>query len=689
MNRRICVMQDDIKDCGISCLLTIIRYYHGDIPKEYLREMTKTTREGVSAYYLIKTAQELGFSTKALKGDINLLKKDDFPIIAHTIIQNSYQHFVVVYEVTDKIVVIADPSKGVRKLTINEWNNISTNKYFIFKPIKRIPKFNNDKTIINILFSFIKEYQSSFIIIIMLSLIFTILNIITSYNFKLLIDNLNYNNKNNLRLMLFILISFGFIKNLANLFRNKLLNYINSILDKTLVNDTYSHIMHLPYLYYKTRTCGDIVTRINDIANIKDFIGKIFLTLFVDLILIIFVLIMLFTINIRLTKFVIFISIIYSIIIILYNRKISYNVGKSYTETSIVNSYLVETISAIDTIKGLNMEDKVCNKLNSKYGNLIGINKKIGNILCNLEFYKDLVYYIGHLIILYLGITLFIDNKLDITTLFIYISLFNYYLEPIRNIMDFSFSFKTSLLSIKRVMELYSIERENFKISEKNIRNNLQGFIKFENVSYSYNGINNILENINFEIKDKSKVLICGNSGNGKSTLMKLLMKYFNDYEGKIYLDNRELRDYSLSDIRKRICYVSQNEILFTDSLYNNIVLNREITYDDFLMVCDKMKVLEIIDKLPLKENSLIEENGFNLSGGERQRIILARTLLKNADIYIFDEALNAIDIDKERIILKNIFGFLKDKTVIVISHRFNNEDLFDKKYELGDCYEY
>jgi len=134
------------------------------------------------------------------------------------------------------------------------------------------------------------------------------------------------------------------------------------------------------------------------------------------------------------------------------------------------------------------------------------------------------------------------------------------------------------------------------------------------------------------------------------------------DYEGKIYIDNRELSNYELKDIRERICYVSQNEILFTDTVYNNILLDRDIAYDDVLEVSKLMQVNEFVEQLPLKYDSLIEENGFNLSGGERQRIMLARTILKKADIYIFDEALNAIDIKRERIILKNIFKILKNK---------------------------
>jgi ATP-binding cassette subfamily B protein len=143
-------------------------------------------------------------------------------------------------------------------------------------------------------------------------------------------------------------------------------------------------------------------------------------------------------------------------------------------------------------------------------------------------------------------------------------------------------------------------------------------------------------------------------------------------------------------ELRNSICYISQTETLFTDSIYNNIVLNRDISYDEFL----KVNKLTIVDEIVNKNNTgydfLLEENGFNLSGGERQRIILARALLKKSDLYIIDEGLNQLDVSKERKILKNLFNEYKDKTIIVISHRFNNVDLFNKKYKLenGCLYE-
>ena len=124
-------------------------------------------------------------------------------------------------------------------------------------------------------------------------------------------------------------------------------------------------------------------------------------------------------------------------------------------------------------------------------------------------------------------------------------------------------------------------------------------------------------------------------------------------------------------------------DLVFNDTIYNNITLGKEINYKDFLKISNLTLVSEMVEEKKIDYNYLLEENGFNLSGGERQRIILARALLKESDIYIFDESLNAIDIEKEKTILKNIFKLLKKKTIIVISHRFNNNDLFDKKIEI------
>lgn len=682
MRDKIVVMQDDLKDCGVSSLLSIIRYYGGDATKEYLREITKTSKDGVSAYYLIIAARELGFDSYGVNGNLIDIKKEYLPVIAHVVINKSYQHFVVIYKIDfhKKMLVIMDPSYGLKKVSFDEWQDISTNNYLFFKPKKKIPKLVNKKTIREIISPFLNKYRYLLLVIILLSIIYTIINIITSYNFKLLLDEINIETISNIRKVFYILIIFIVIKKLTNLFRNNLVNYLNHQLDKTLFNDIYSHIINLPYLYYKNRTTGDIITRLNDLSNVKELISHLFITIFIDVILLIFILIILFQINISLTITAIITMFIYLMIMLINNQLVYKKIKNSYKHASNVNSYVIESIEMVDTIKSLSLQNKVCYDVEQKYSRLNDNNYSLTRIINIEEFFKNLVFHIGSLIIIYLGVLQVKEDNLLITSLITYMNLLGYFTEPIKNIIDLNLVYKNARESLRRILELYQVPCEEINYNKKYHLDKLKGNIIVNNLSYSYNGINKVIDNVSFEIKAGEKVLIYGSSGSGKSTIMKLLVKYLQGYQGEIRLDGYNLQSLDLYDIRTKICYVSQKENLFTDSIYNNIVLDREISYETFMDITKLTYVEELVSSKNLNYHYLLEENGFNLSGGERQKIILARTLLQDADIYIFDEALNAIDVNKERIILENIFNLYKDKTIIVVSHRFNNNDLFDKK---------
>ena len=171
---------------------------------------------------------------------------------------------------------------------------------------------------------------------------------------------------------------------------------------------------------------------------------------------------------------------------------------------------------------------------------------------------------------------------------------------------------------------------------------------------------------------------------------MKLLMRYIEVDFGKININNIDINHYHLDILRKNITYISQQEFLFTDTILNNITLREDISHEEFLNAIKMTLVDEIINNEQLSYDKLIEENGFNFSGGERQRIILARSILKKSNIFIFDEALSQIDVERERKILKNLFKYFDNKIIIVISHRFNNKDLFDRCFRIkeGHLYE-
>ena len=243
-------------------------------------------------------------------------------------------------------------------------------------------------------------------------------------------------------------------------------------------------------------------------------------------------------------------------------------------------------------------------------------------------------------------------------------------------------------ISLCRIEELFMINSDNFKNNYFYLPYKLDGDIVYNNLTYKV-GSKKLLDNVSLTIKKGEKILLCGESGSGKSTLVKMLLRYIEVPYGVLNISKIDINHYHLENIRANITYVTSNEYLFNDTIKNNIMLYKEYPEEEFLNACNMCLVNDIV-KDEKKYNMLIEENGFNISNGERQRIILARSILRKSNIYIFDEAFAGIDITKEKKILKNIFEYLNDKTVIVISHRFNNKKEFDRilKLDRGKIYE-
>ena len=657
---------------------------------EYLRSLTNTTKKGTNAFNLTSCAKELGFSTKVVEGNILLIEKEILPCIAHVIIDSKYMHFIVIHEICKKHIVVADPSSGIKKLSYDEFNKISTNKFIFLKPYKTIPIIKNEKEFLKLCINILKDYKNVFTSIIIFSFIYTLMNIATSYSFQFIIEeSISILSKRNLIFIGAIVIFMTFFKNIMHYYRIKLFNFISIKIDMILMNNTIRHIISLPYQYYKSKTTGDILSRVTDLSNIKNNISNFFLYIFVDCFLALFVLFFLIKINLNMTILSCIILVLYIIIVKVFNAILEDKIMSSRQAVSQVNSTIVESLESVDTIKGLNVERIFKDRFKRIYEKYLKINHSFNNLYNVEDLIKNIIDGIGINIIIFIGASYVLKNKMTIGELITYNALIIYFFEPLKNVIDSTISIKEFKISIKRIIDIYSIKEEKLIVDNKYVEKLVKGDIVIRNLSYSYNGQNKILNGINMEIKESKKVLISGESGSGKSTLMKIIMKYYSVDNNVVEINNKDLNDYNLLEIRRDICYISQSEKLLTDTVYNNIVLDRKVDYDDFLKVAKLFRIDEIVKDNILKYNMLLEENGFNISGGERQKIILARGVLKKSNIYILDESFSQIDINSERIILKELFDILKDKTVIVISHRFNNNDLFDATYTVKEGYLY
>lgn len=616
--------QIGLKDCGVASLKMIIKYYGGDYPIENLRMLTNTSKSGTSAYDLIEGAKKIGLDSAGYEVKLEDIDSKILPVIAYTVIDKIYQHYVVIYEINYKKqeLIIGDPATKLKKIKMEDFKKIYQNIIISFSPLKNLPVLKEQPIIRNQIKLILSNNKKIIFSILILSIIITLLTTIITLSIKILLDNINIT-------FYPIIILIAITKYILELINNKFILKLQFKINQSLYQKIFEKIIFLPYQYYRNRTTGEILSKITNIEKVSNFIINTFSNLIINLLIIIFSFILMYIINIKMLFIILILTFFICITTFIYKEKRTSYLTQAISNKSIIDSYLYETISGFETVKGLNIEECVINKINEKNDNFLKTKNKYSLISIKEYGLQNLIYIIGNILFILIGTKFIKDGIMRISDFVLFFSLYNNFSEPFINIIDHLHDFKDIKISIKCIEDLFI---PNTSI-EKNV------------VSYHKNTI------------------ILGPSGVGKSTLLKKIKGY--------YSSNNE-----------DIVYISQNEILFTDTIYNNILIANK-NKEDLDKVIDICELKSVIEMRKLKGNSLIEENGYNLSGGEKQRIILARSIIKNPKMLLIDEGLSEVNIDLERKILKNIMDNYKDMIIVFVSHRKENMDLFDEVINL------
>lgn len=658
------IKQEGLRDCGVCCLFNIIRYYGGYINIEKLRQMTQTNENGTSIYNLVKAANELGFNSKAYRCGINDFHSLTFPIIAF-IKLNEFNHFVIVKSIGIDKINVFDPIRGDKVYEIddflNEWQNI------IITFDKNSELVKERDYYVNYLLCLIKDNKNLMIFLLSLSFICVCFGFIITIFLKNLFD------KNILLSSFFVFLFFLIIKTFFEYIKSKVSLYLNNKIDLSLSYKIYDKIYSLPISYHHNRPAGDIASRINDLYSVEEFINTFTVSSIIDAFFIIIVLFVCLFIRFRIFFILLLITFLYLFTYYLFRGKHDIYLNSVKEKGANLNSSFIENILGIDTINNLNIQERIISKQkNIKLSYLNSYNKFISFISLQ-SLVLNLIESSGTIIIMLSGYKLLNNKIITIGELSMIYSMFILYFSSIKNLIILDKSFIESNISFKRIHTLLNIDNKK----EEGVIIKKINSIVFENISYSYNETK-VLNNINLEINKGDFLLVEGRSGRGKSTIFKLLNKELELKEGNILINNKDIKNIKSNSIKNNICYVSQNEYLFNDSIKNNIVMYKNVKKKEL----DKVLRITMLDKV-LKDRNIsldyiLEENGHNLSGGERQKVLLARTLLRNTDFIILDETMNEIDIESERRIIENIKTEY-DKTLVLISHRKSNNDLFNK----------
>lgn len=662
------VIQEEKSDCGVSCLLSIIKYYGGDESLENLRISSLTTDEGVSAYNLIECAKQYGFDCIGIKE--KNIDKLNLPCIAHLKINNTLSHFVVIYDRNASSVIIMDPAVGLIKEGKSIFESKFTGVVISLYPKEKLMKKKIKNILWQNIFKELKKSKWSLILIIILNLIFVLLSIVYSNYIQLL------NTTNPKSVILFIIIII--ILKLIEYEIAKISVQLDAKVGKSITSNFFDYIFSLPLRILHLKNSGEIVKRVCELDEVKSMISNTFIQAVLSSIYIFNMLFAISIINLKLC-FIIFVFCLLVIIFCIKKyKKLKFTFNNYIYESTKYNVLLQDTISSISSIKHMNQEQSYSEKLSDAYNEFITSYKTANITLSKIDLMKNIM--LGIMEFLVISVMLFGISKGNyfIQDILIIQLLLNFLLTSFNSMLGVLPTFILESKIVRKVNEFYNINVENN--GGDNFEN---GDIKFSNVTFSYNNYENTIEKITFEIEKGSHVTLNGVSGSGKSTLMRLLNREYDDYSGKIMIGSKEIRNIEKHDYAEHIIYSSQNEEFINGTIKENILFERKIPDEDFNKIINICLLDKVIKKYPLGFDTYISSQINPLSGGEKNLVILARTLIEHKDIYILDEVLSELNCEKEIEVLKNIDRNIKS-TIIYISHKKSNifKEVFNVRKE-------
>lgn len=691
-----CIKQHDITDCGAACLATISKQNGYKISISKIREVAGTDRQGTNAYGMIQAAEQLGFSAKGVKGNAEAFFSEfPLPCIAHVVVDGGLMHYVVIHKITKKQVIIADPAKGIMKLTPEEFFGVTKEKgkppkyqwtgiLILLVKNETFRKGDETQGIFERFIHLLIPQRRLLTHILVASLLYTILGILGAFYFQELVDEVLPDSMlQTLHTLSIGVILLNIFRILLSAFRSHLLLYLSQKLDIALLLGYYRHVLALPMNFFGTRKVGEIISRFNDASKVRDAISGATLTIMIDTLMAVAGAIILYMQNATMFGISFLMVVLYGIIVITFNNRYKVLNQKQMENNAQLTSYLVESLNGIQTVKAYNAERKANQETESRFVKLLKSVFSLcllGNVQSSL---KTTIELIGGVVILWVGGVNVINGNLTMGQLITFNSLLVYFLDPVKNLINLQPQMQTAVVAAERLGEILDLEAEKGENEHRKMMpNSLAGDIDFKEVDFRYGTRKLVLEGINLHIKQGEKVAFVGESGSGKTTLSKLLLHLYQPEKGDILINNNNIEDIQIETLREKIAYIPQETFLFSGSILENLTLGMDyVTMDEVIEAAKKAQAHDFINELPLRYETRLEENGSNLSGGQRQRLAIARAMLKKPDILILDEATSNLDAITERALDITIREFCKDMTTIFIAHRLSTIKNCDNIY--------
>jgi ATP-binding cassette subfamily B protein len=480
-----------------------------------------------------------------------------------------------------------------------------------------------------------------------------------------------------------LVIAYAFIRGIFMYLMRQTIIVMSRHIEYDLKNEIFDHYQKLNQDFYRKNRIGDLMARISeDVSRVRMYVGPAVMYAINLVVTIILVLIVMFTVNVRLTWLVIMPLPILSFAIFKINNLINTKSDAIQSQLSVLTSFVQEAFSGIRIIKAFGSEQ--ANQISMEKETNLYREKQMGLAQVEAFFFPLMLFLTGlsSIITIYIGGLEVIAGRASIGNIAEFIIYVNILVWPVTSLGYTSSLIQRAAASQARINEFLNTLPTMVTDSSKDF--DFKNEITFENVSYTYEGKSiPALKNLSFTIAKGSTFAILGTTGSGKSTLIQLFLRLFDPSEGHIRIDGQDLKEINLKNWKKRIGYVPQDIFLFSDTISNNIAFgvsqNGGNLLEDIRKAAKMAALHENILNFPNQYETKVGERGITLSGGQKQRVAIARAFIKNPEILVMDDCLSALDTSTEAQILKNMAEMKKNCTYLIVSHRVSSVKEADK----------
>jgi ATP-binding cassette, subfamily B, bacterial len=669
-------------DCGPTCLRMVSKHYGRNHSIQKLRTLCFINKGGVNLLAISEAAEKLGMRTTGVKLTLPQLKQAELPCILHW----RQNHFVVLYQIKNYKYYIADPAAGLVKLdektfTKNWYSHkeLHDGVSLLLSPSPLFYEQEDDKknkvSWLSII-QYFYAYKKLFAQLVMGMGVATLLSLITPFLTQTIVDiGINTRNLSFVYLILIAQVMLFIGSTSVGFIRSWIMLHISTRVNLSILTDFLIKLMKLPVSYFETKTTGDIMQRMSDQQRIESFLtGTTLNTLFSIINLVIFTFVLIYY---NATIFIVSLAstIIYAGWIALFlkrRRELNY---KQFSNSSSNQSNVVELVSGMQEIKLNNCEQQKRWGWERIQATLFKF--KVENLA--LTQYQQggstFINQAKNILITFLSVKAVIDGEITLGGMMAIQYIVGQVSSPIEQMLGFVQSYQDAKISLERLNEVHELEDEEPVDKDWIHELPVNRSITISDLTFTYPGAGNeaVLEKINFTIPQGKTTAIVGMSGSGKTTILKLLLRFYKPEKGEIKIGEINLSNISFKAWRNACGTVMQDGFIFSDTIENNIAVGDEIPDQEKLKKAIKVaNITDFIDELPFGLKTKIGSAGSGISQGQKQRLFIARAVYKNPDYLFFDEATNSLDANNERIIMDNLNEFFTGRTVVVVAHRLS-----------------